>query len=193
MTTFYQNTDISITEDFLTEEEARYLITVAESVDPSTWRTEGENSPEAENFDFWDDKNLFLHKLSNFDQNLILTLEDRAHQIYEKTYGLENKGVRYVSINIIHRFKPGHLMEVHQDRGPHYTNNDIMHGFVIYINDDYVGGEIYYPKKDISIKPKSRSLVIHPGTEEYTHGVKPVDSGLRYTLTSFSRDPIEGV
>lgn len=192
MTTFYENTDISITENFLTEEEAAYLISVAESVNSSTWRTEGENSPEVENFEFWDDKNLFLHKLPNFDRDLILTLEERAHAIYEKTYGLEGLGVRYVSINIIHRFSPGHLMDTHQDRGPHYTNNDIMHGFVIYINDNYSGGEIYYPKKDIAIKPNARSLVIHPGTEEYTHGVKPVESGLRYTLTSFSRDPIPG-
>ena len=189
MTSFYKDTQISITEDFLTKEEAAYLISVAESVDPSTWRTEGENSPESENFVFWDDKNLFLHKLPNFDKDLILRLEERAHQVYEKAYGLEGRGVRYVSINIIHRFKPGHLMETHQDRGPHYTNNDIMHGFVIYINDDYLGGEIYYPLKDIAIKPKARSLVIHPGTEEYTHGVAVVEAGLRYTLTSFSRDP----
>lgn len=193
MTTFYKDTQISITENFLSEEEAAYLVSVAESVNQSIWKTEGENSPEVENFDFWDDKNLFLHKLPDFDRDLILRLEDRAHELYEKIYGLENLGVRYVSINIIHRFSPGHSMETHQDRGPHYTNNDIMHGFVIYINDDYVGGEIYYPKKDISIKPKARSLVIHPGTEEYTHGVKPVQSGLRYTLTSFSRDPITGV
>lgn len=192
MTSFYQDTDISVTENFLTEEEAAYLINVAESVDPSTWRTEGENSPESENFVFWDDKNLFLHKLPNFDRDLILTLEERAHKIYEEAYGLEGKGVRYVSVNIIHRFKPGHLMEAHQDRGPHYTNNDIMHGFVIYINDNYTGGEIRYPNKDISIKPNARSLVIHPGTEPYTHEVLPVKSGLRYTLTSFSRDPIEG-
>lgn len=192
MTTFYNDTEISITENFLTEKEAAYLINVAESVDPSIWRTEGENSPESENFVFWDDKNLFLHKLPDFDRNLILALEERAHAVYEKAYGLENSGVRYVSVNIIHRFKPGHQMEEHQDRGPHYTNNDIMHGFVIYINDDYEGGEIYYPNKDISIKPKARSLVIHPGSEEYTHGVSPVESGLRYTLTSFSRDPIKG-
>ena len=190
MTSFYQDTDISITENFLTEEEATYLISVAESVNQSTWRTQGENSPEVENFDFWDDKNLFMHKLPDFDRELVLRLEERAHRLYEETYGLENLGVRYVSINIIHRFSPGHSMEPHQDRGPHYTNNDIMHGFVIYINDDYLGGEIYYPKKDISIKPKARSLVIHPGTEEYTHGVKEVQSGIRYTLTSFSRDPI---
>jgi hypothetical protein len=192
MTFFYENTDISITENFLSENEAAYLINVAESTDPSIWRTEGENSPESDSYIFWDDKNLFLHKLPEFDRQLILDIEERAHAIYEKVYGLEGLGPRYVSINIIHRFSPGHSMEPHQDRGPHYTNNDIMHGFVIYINDNYSGGEIYYPKKDIAIKPNARSLVIHPGSEEYTHGVKPVESGLRYTLTSFSRDPILG-
>lgn len=189
MTYFYENTDISITEDFLSKEEADYLINVAESVDPSTWHTEGENSPEAKNFEFWDDKNLFLHKLPDFDRDLLHKIHTRAIGIYEAQYGLVGAGASYVSINIIHRFKPGHLMEEHQDRGPHHTNNNIAHGFVVYINDDYEGGEIYYPKKGIAIKAKARSLVIHPSSEEYTHGVKEVKSGIRYTLTSFAKDP----
>jgi hypothetical protein len=55
---------------------------------------------------------------------------------------------------------------------------------LIYINDDYTGGEIYFPNVDLSLKPKAGTLVIFPGTLDYLHGVKIV-GGLRHTLTMF--------
>ena len=58
-------------------------------------------------------------------------------------------------------------------------------GCVYYMNDDYEGGEIYFPNQDITLKPKPNTLVFFPGTLEYLHGVNPVTSGVRYTLTSF--------
>lgn len=59
-------------------------------------------------------------------------------------------------------------------------------GLVIYINDEYNGGEIYYKYKDIIHKPKANSIVIHPANKEYTHGVKDVQNGTRYFLTHFA-------
>jgi len=58
-------------------------------------------------------------------------------------------------------------------------------GCVLYLNDNYEGGEIYFPNQNIKIKPKPNTLVFFPGTLEYLHGVKPVTNGVRYTLTSF--------
>jgi len=58
-------------------------------------------------------------------------------------------------------------------------------GCVYYLNDDYEGGEIYFPNQNIQIKPKPNTLVFFPGTLEFLHGVKPITKGIRYTLTSF--------
>lgn len=58
-------------------------------------------------------------------------------------------------------------------------------GCVYYLNDDYEGGEIYFPNQDIFLKPKPNTLVFFPGTLEFLHGVKIITSGVRYTLTSF--------
>ena len=58
-------------------------------------------------------------------------------------------------------------------------------GCVFYLNDNYEGGEIYFPNQNIEIKPKPNTLVFFPGTMEYLHGVKPITNGIRYTLTSF--------
>lgn len=58
-------------------------------------------------------------------------------------------------------------------------------GCVYYLNDDYNGGEIYFPNQNIKIKPKPNTLVFFPGTLEFLHGVHPITNGIRYTLTSF--------
>lgn len=58
-------------------------------------------------------------------------------------------------------------------------------GCVLYLNDDYDGGEIYFPNQNIEIKPKPNTLVFFPGTLEFLHGVNPITKGIRYTLTSF--------
>jgi hypothetical protein len=79
--------------------------------------------------------------------------------------------------------------------GPHYDSdygpplNDhsgITHGALFYINDDYEGGELVYTEKNIIFKPKANTLIIHGGAKEFTHGVKKVTSGERYTLSTFA-------
>jgi hypothetical protein len=66
------------------------------------------------------------------------------------------------------------------------SNLFISHGYIIYLNDNYGGGEIVYTLKNISIKPKSGMLLVHPSTHEYTHGVSRVIEGDRYTVTGFA-------
>jgi predicted 2-oxoglutarate/Fe(II)-dependent dioxygenase YbiX len=59
---------------------------------------------------------------------------------------------------------------------------------VIYLNDDYEGGEIYFPDQGMSIKPKHGQLIAFPGA--WWHGVTAVSNGLRYTSPAwYSRDP----
>jgi hypothetical protein len=58
-------------------------------------------------------------------------------------------------------------------------------GCVLYLYDDYEGGEIYFPTQNLEIKPKPNTLVFFPGTLDYLHGVKEITNGIRYTLTSF--------
>ena len=50
-----------------------------------------------------------------------------------------------------------------------------------YLNDDYEGGEIFFPDYNLKIKPKPNSLLMFPGNENYAHGVKEVTKGFRYT------------
>jgi len=58
-------------------------------------------------------------------------------------------------------------------------------GGVIYLNSDFDGGEIYYPRLGIEVMPKPGMVVLHPADWKYTHGVKKITQGKRYTISCF--------
>ena len=80
-------------------------------------------------------------------------------------------------------------MKPHADSNPDFEPSvNIKKGLIYYLNDDFEGGEIVYINKDIEHKPIANSLIIHPSSEEYTHGVKLITKGVRYTMTNFYRN-----
>ena len=56
---------------------------------------------------------------------------------------------------------------------------------ILYLNDNYDGGELYFPEHSIEIKPKAGGLYVFPGGFENLHGVKEVKLGSRYTIVIF--------
>lgn len=56
-----------------------------------------------------------------------------------------------------------------------------------YINDDYSGGEINFPRFNLSFKPKANQMIIFPSTYVYNHSVSPVTEGTRYAVVSWLR------
>jgi Rps23 Pro-64 3,4-dihydroxylase Tpa1-like proline 4-hydroxylase len=58
---------------------------------------------------------------------------------------------------------------------------------IVYLNDDYEGGEISFPELNITIKPKPGTLISFPGNKHYLHEVKKVLSGTRFTLSMWLR------
>ena len=79
-------------------------------------------------------------------------------------------------------WKPGSSSGAHSDaHGPDLYDN--LYSVVIYLNDDYVGGKIFFPHQDVIIQPTKGQCVIFPcGGYEYFHGVTEVEDGLRMTL-----------
>jgi hypothetical protein len=59
----------------------------------------------------------------------------------------------------------------------------------LYLNDNFTGGELYYPRLNIDYIPKRGSLVVHPGFEEiYRHGVREVGTADRYAMGLIAED-----
>lgn len=56
---------------------------------------------------------------------------------------------------------------------------------VYYMNDDYTGGEINFPRFGVSYKPKANQMIIFPSNYIYNHSVAPVTEGTRYAVVSW--------
>lgn len=109
-------------------------------------------------------------------KNHIIKLRELNVPLYADTLQL----VRWVPGNIQHP----HADSEHEDGSPHpYPWRD--YASIIYLNDDYEGGVIYFPQHDLELKPKPGTMVTFPGTTEYMHGVTELTSGERYTVASF--------
>lgn len=59
---------------------------------------------------------------------------------------------------------------------------------ILYLNDDYEGGEIEFVNFGISIKPKAGMLVIFPANYAYQHIAHPVTSGTKYAIVTWLHD-----
>lgn len=56
---------------------------------------------------------------------------------------------------------------------------------ILYLNDDYEGGNLFFSEHDIEFKPQAYSYICFPGGVENIHGVTEILKGTRYTMVSF--------
>jgi hypothetical protein len=56
---------------------------------------------------------------------------------------------------------------------------------ILYLNDEYEGGEINFPLQQTTVKPDTGSLLIFFGDKDMPHEVFEVTSGKRYNLVCF--------
>jgi 2OG-Fe(II) oxygenase superfamily len=53
---------------------------------------------------------------------------------------------------------------------------------LVYLNDNFTGGELVFPDRDVVIAPKPGLLVAFPSNHEFVHAVPNLLSGKRYSL-----------
>lgn len=63
-------------------------------------------------------------------------------------------------------------------------NRDIS--LLVYLNDNFTGGQLNFPRQKFKIQPKPGLLVAFPSTPEYLHGAEPTESGERLVLVSWA-------
>lgn len=71
----------------------------------------------------------------------------------------------------------GHL-PAHHDHG---VSSRVL-SVVMYLNDDYDGGEIEFRQSNVKIKPEAGSIIFFPSNFLYIHEVMKVSNGTRYAL-----------
>jgi hypothetical protein len=56
---------------------------------------------------------------------------------------------------------------------------------LVYLNDDFDGGELEFEHFNIKIKPPKNSLIIFPSNWPYSHRSNPIINGKKYALRCF--------
>jgi len=169
--------NIHIVENFLTDEEFTTLLTYAQSI--KEWMKLDDN---------WNDR---VHNFGMIERcgrqtaDYFRSITDRISGVISETMGV---GLSSVVPSIV-RWRIGDGQNPHADKqeidgSPNpYPENDIAS--LVYINDHYEGGEIYFPNQKLKFKPAAKSLVFFPGDVNYLHGVTEVTDGVRYTMPNF--------
>lgn len=177
------NNDIVTVENFISKEELEYMHFVISKLDKDKWSESNDkvNARLADRF-------MEFKQVPEFVP-IWNRMEPELSQLLFEEYGLSG----YLEIPLMKRHFDQSYLDVHWDdrreRDQFGMRDPISHGLVIYLNDDYEGGEIFYPELGIEYKAKAGELLIHPGSKMYSHGVKPVSSGYRINVTSFLRVP----
>jgi hypothetical protein len=118
------------------------------------------------------------------DQKLISTelyraLDRSADHYTNVLYPFAGQNIKNREYNI-HLLKYGvnGFLPAHQDHG---VSSRVL-STVMYLNDDYEGGEIEFINSNIKIKPPAGSIIFFPSSFLYIHEVHPITSGFRYSL-----------
>ena len=173
--------NIHIVEHFLSESVCDKIYEYCQM--PETW-----NHARNESDFFWKDRVIGWNilKRQTFLSDLIEN-HNKIKLLVEEKYKIKAKPS--LSSTMLVKWNTGLEQDVHGDKenadGTPQNNIDLRHydiSTIVYINDDFEGGEIYLPQHDISIKPKKGLLVCFPGDRHYLHGVSKITSGTRFTL-----------
>lgn len=149
----------------------------------STWHTWSASN---DSYVFGERKTTDFEKFSDASEvvKLIYLTLDSTLSTYGEDYA-SRLGVdlgRKMPISISKYFT-GASMGPHTDSGPEPTTENIS--AVIYLNDNYEGGEISFPKQGITIKPSAGSMVIFPSVPPFFHESKEILSGTKYMSPAF--------
>lgn len=185
-------------ENFISDQELEDIISIATNASEEDWsieylgnlknfcltkfgRDDVENLVAEGKFEItsnWADKNLNITNLYSQSENIYLRLQDL---VLKTNTGLETSGLK-----TIQRMYEGVELKSHTDQ---HTDPSIKYATILYLNDDYVDGELFFVNKDLQLRPKPKTLLIFPGNEEFEHGVRHVGNGpKRYVIVGFIKE-----
>ena len=184
-------------ENFLEDNELETILEIIKNTDNAEWsieytknlarfcmekfgRDDVENLVKEGKFEItqgWEDKNLNIttEPISN-------TLQKRLGDLLKKA----DPSLELAGFGTLQRMQSGVELKSHTDQ---HTDPSIRYAAILYINDDYKDGTLFFKNKpDSDLRPKPGTLLIFPGNEEYEHGVRFVGEGpIRYVTVGFMK------
>lgn len=181
-------------ENFMTKEELEFLSSAARQID--SWDiTEthyNENGTVIYDSTYWDNRVASRPILDEIDPKISEVINGMVERLKKEVDSFFNVDASPTSPAIV-RWLPGYQQQPHADKeltsGPDAGKpNDFPYydlSGLFYLNDDYEGGELYFPNQGIQFKPKPGAAYFFPGDKEFIHGVTEITSGIRYVIPFF--------
>jgi hypothetical protein len=193
---FFGNSSDNIVEleSFMEKNELKTLSKFAKTL--NTWdKTEthyNENGTVIYEAEYWKDRVATEQTLLKVDPSIPRTIRKMMKRLMPVIEDHFNVKIEPTSPTIV-KWLPGQYQHPHADKELHEgpdagTPNDFPYydlASLFYLNDDYTGGELYFPKQNIQFKPKPGAAYFFPGDMNYIHGVTEVKKGIRYTCPFF--------
>jgi hypothetical protein len=101
---------------------------------------------------------------------------DKTLRHYESLW---NFNIKYKEAFNFVKYLPGEYFKIHADHGPYYT---CTVSAVVYLNDDYEGGEIEFPRHGVTLKPQAGDIILFPSNFVYEHASLNIKSGTKYSV-----------
>ena len=105
---------------------------------------------------------------------------------YCKKIEINNLTVTMQDLQLL-RYDVGDFYNTHIDS---FTSIPRTVSYILFINDDYKGGEIYFEfnkSKKIDVEIKKNRLIIWPSNFLYPHGVNKVTEGTKFSVVAWGK------
>lgn len=83
----------------------------------------------------------------------------------------------------INKYEINQFYNYHVDNAPNLNNENRVLSIVIYINDDYEGGELEFPF--YTYKPSKGQGIFFPSDWLYPHRSCPISNGIKYSIVTW--------
>lgn len=132
----------------------------------------------------------YYEEYSKMSDPLFKSLDDTFHHYSQILYPYAGRNIKGKEdqMNILKYEKSGHLPE-HSDHGISSRTLSV----VMYLNDDYIGGEISFPCVGVTVKPEAGSIIFFPSNFVFTHEVAEIKEGVRYALPNWYHNMINKI
>lgn len=183
------NSEIFVFEDFLFPESCDFLIKEFSKTTKDTARKFVKGGPGA-------DERTNAHTISglqkileqsdskeyniaiDFLTSLCSNIEKSVSSIFKKDLVLRSYFYTHMTT--------GATGKLHIDNNSEEYENDFS--AILYLSDSYLGGELYFPEKEKSIKPKAGTLITFIGDKSMKHEIKEILSGDRINIVCFLKE-----
>ena len=178
---------IEIVEDFLSAEECREWVDFAAARPSERLRVIDWKAADPAAASKLDDRRV----TERVDMGELRELMERIY-VFTIASRLGREFAWFESPQIL-KYNPGGFYQAHADadsydperrRWYHHLDRDIS--VLLYLNEEFEGGDLQFPYFDFRIRPRPGMLVWFPSDARYFHRANPVESGTRYAVVSWA-------